>query len=77
MSDRAQSLIRQLGSDTTRQVHVVPAGCWQAARTSGEFTLVGCTVAPGFEFADFRFVADDPGREAVFDGPLSRYRSFL
>ncbi|HEX2092878.1 MAG TPA: cupin domain-containing protein [Longimicrobiaceae bacterium] len=34
-------------------VRVVPAGCWQAARPTGEFTLVGCTVGPGFEFEDF------------------------
>jgi predicted cupin superfamily sugar epimerase len=37
-----------------RPQHVVPAGTWQAARASGNrFTLCGCTVAPGFEFADF------------------------
>jgi predicted cupin superfamily sugar epimerase len=34
--------------------HVVAAGTWQAARPRGErFTLTGCTVAPGFESADF------------------------
>jgi len=32
---------------------VVPAGEWQAARSLGGYTLVGCTVAPGFEFAGF------------------------
>ena len=32
---------------------VVPAHAWQAAETLGEWTLVGCTVAPGFEFAGF------------------------
>jgi predicted cupin superfamily sugar epimerase len=32
---------------------VVPAGAWQAAQTLGAWTLVGCTVAPGFEFATF------------------------
>ena len=37
----------------TRPVHVVHAGDWQAARTSGAYTLVGCTVGPGFDFADF------------------------
>jgi uncharacterized protein len=41
-------------------VAIVPAGCWQGARTSGEYTLVGCTVAPGFEFADFRLLRDNP-----------------
>jgi predicted cupin superfamily sugar epimerase len=32
---------------------VVPAGVWQAAEPEGEAVLVGCTVAPGFDFADF------------------------
>lgn len=32
---------------------VVPAGCWFGAETDGAFSLVGCTVAPGFDFADF------------------------
>lgn len=32
---------------------VVPAGCWFGAETGGAFSLVGCTVAPGFDFADF------------------------
>jgi predicted cupin superfamily sugar epimerase len=31
----------------------VPAHTWQAAQSTGEWTLVGCTVAPGFEFAGF------------------------
>jgi len=32
---------------------VVPAGCWFGAETCGEFSLVGCTVSPGFDFRDF------------------------
>jgi uncharacterized protein len=32
---------------------IVPAQAWQAAETSGDWTLVGCTVAPGFDFAAF------------------------
>lgn len=44
----------------TRPVAVVPAGCWQAARPLGNYTLVGCTVAPGFEFGDFTLLADAP-----------------
>lgn len=40
---------------------VVPAGWWQSARSLGEWTLVGCTVAPGFQFAAFELAA--PGWE--------------
>ena len=32
---------------------IVPASAWQCAETTGDWTLVGCTVAPGFEFATF------------------------
>src|SRR5579863_9858044 len=32
---------------------IVPAHAWQAAESTGDWTLVGCTVAPGFEFAKF------------------------
>ena len=48
-----------LGADTRPQ-HVVPAHCWQHARTLGAFTLVGCSVGPGFDFADFTLIDDLP-----------------
>ncbi len=35
------------------QVYAVPPMVWQAASPLGDFALVGCTVAPGFSFADF------------------------
>jgi len=41
-------------------VHGVPAGFWQAARSLGDYTLVGCTVAPGFDFTDFELLGDRP-----------------
>jgi uncharacterized protein len=45
-----------LGNDLAageRPQGIVPAHAWQAAQTLGDWTLVGCTVAPGFEFAKF------------------------
>jgi predicted cupin superfamily sugar epimerase len=38
--------------------HVVGPNEWQAARSLGEYTLVGCTVAPGFEFAHFEIAPE-------------------
>jgi predicted cupin superfamily sugar epimerase len=32
---------------------IVPEHHWQAARTTGDWTLVGCTVSPGFQFSGF------------------------
>lgn len=42
-------------------VTVVPAHWWQAARPLGDYSLAGCTVAPGFEFGDFVFLRNDEG----------------
>jgi hypothetical protein len=45
-----------LGSDLAageRPQAVVPAHAWQAAESLGDWTLAGCTVAPGFEFSGF------------------------
>lgn len=47
---------RTLGDDLERGARpqaVVPAGAWQSAATQGAWTLVGCTVAPGFTFDGF------------------------
>lgn len=38
---------------------VVPAGWWQTATSLGAWTLVGCTVAPGFDFAGFELAPPD------------------
>ena len=38
---------------------VVPAGAWQAAESLGHWTLVGCTVAPAFDFAGFELAPPD------------------
>jgi predicted cupin superfamily sugar epimerase len=40
---------------------VVPAGCWFGATVDHpeNFALVGCTVAPGFDFADFEMAERD------------------
>ena len=51
-----------------RAVQIVPGGWWQAARPQGAYSLLGCTVAPGFDFADFSFLRDEPtALEALHD----------
>jgi uncharacterized protein len=62
--------ITQLGSDIAKgQVfqYVVPANCWFASRpaASAVYSFVGCTVAPGFDFADFE-LADATVLSAAF-----------
>lgn len=45
-----------LGADLLKSEQpqaVVPAHAWQSAEATGDWTLVGCSVAPGFEFSKF------------------------
>lgn len=54
--DAGPAVDHRLGPDLfhneTPQI-IVPAHHWQAARTTGNWTLVGCTVSPGFQFDGF------------------------
>jgi predicted cupin superfamily sugar epimerase len=52
----------KLGPDLAageRPQAAVPAHSWQAAESQGDWTLVGCTVAPGFDFAGFELAPPD------------------
>ena len=56
-----------LGNDLTKQQRpqiAIPAHAWQSAKPLGAFTLVGCTVAPAFEFKAFEMAPPDwaPGQ---------------
>ena len=51
----------KLGPDIAmgeRPQGIVPARHWQAAESLGDWTLVGCTVGPGFDFAKFEMAAN-------------------
>jgi predicted cupin superfamily sugar epimerase len=56
--------------------HVVPAGMWQAAQPIDDTVLVGCSVAPGFEFSDFQLMAADSAdakRLVALSPEMARY----
>jgi predicted cupin superfamily sugar epimerase len=72
----ARHVLGPIASDST-PVAVIPAGAWQAARSLGPWTLVGCTVGPGFEFADFQLVAALPAHTDHFQGDLARRADLL
>ena len=64
VADKAGRRDLRLGIDLAageRPQGVVPAHAWQQAQSLGAWTLVGCTVAPGFEFAGFEMAP--PGFE--------------
>ena len=57
--DRVARVILGPAAAAQRPSYAVPAHWWQAARPLGGHALAGCTVAPGFDFADFSFLRDD------------------
>jgi predicted cupin superfamily sugar epimerase len=62
MAENSDIRRMKLGPDIAlgeRPLGVVPAGHWQAAESLGEWTLAGCTVAPGFEFSGFEMAPKD------------------
>lgn len=64
--DTVREVMLSSGAPGAEPVAVVPSGCWQTARSLGAFSLVGCTVGPGFDFADFEMPGDDaPERERL------------
>ncbi len=54
---RTETLGSALESGHRPQV-IVPTNAWQSARSLGDWTLVGCTVSPGFEFSGFEMAPD-------------------
>lgn len=59
--DGRDTVAHRLGTDFTageRPQLVVPAGWWQTAESLGPWTLVGCTVAPGFLFEQFELAPE-------------------
>ena len=51
---------------------VIPRGTWQGMRTLGEWTLLGCTVSPGFEYADY-----ESGRRRELVGRYPEFRELI
>ena len=69
MDEAAETLVRHRLAPVSGigdgPVYTIPARHWQAARTVTTYALVGCTVGPGFEFSDYRLLADDAARSAA------------
>ena len=66
-----------IGSGCSDYVSIVEGGVYQAAETTGVYSLVGCSVAPGFEFEDFSFLRDDLKSKQKFLKEFPGYRKFV
>jgi len=61
-TDSGPATDHTLGPDVLAGEHpqiIVPTDHWQSARSTGDYTLVSCTVSPGFDFAGFHLAAPD------------------
>ena len=60
-----------LSAENNQFCYVVPAHTWQAAEPVSDEVLVGCTVAPGFDFADFTLMdpVSEDGKRLVSTAP--------
>ena len=58
--DAVNTIVIGSNAEGRTPLHVIKADWWQAARTTGSYTLVACTVAPGFDYADFAMLRDHP-----------------
>ena len=59
--DNGNKELRRLRIDSNNPIEIIPSGNWQAASSSGVFTLVSCCVGPGFDFSDFEMLRNlDP-----------------
>jgi predicted cupin superfamily sugar epimerase len=64
-------------AESGEQVAVIPAGSWQATHCLGEYVLVGCTVSPGYENQDFRWVREIADHGQHFSGDMTGLKVFL
>ena len=67
----------QLLGTETAYVGIVEGGLFQGAESTGDYSLVGCTVAPGFEFEDFSFLKEFPAALKNLERNAPAYRRFI
>jgi len=66
-----------IGSGCSDYASIVEGGVYQAAESTGDYSLVGCSVAPGFEFVDFSFLRDDGETKEKLLKKFPGYRRFI
>lgn len=61
-TDKGPASVLSIGPDLQageRPQGIVPKGWWQSAETTGDWTLVGCTVSPAFQFEGFELAPQE------------------
>ncbi len=66
-----------IGPGCSDYASIVEGGVYQAAESTGVYSLVGCSVAPGFEFEDFSFLRDEVEAKEKLLRKFPDYQKFL
>ena len=66
-----------IGSGCSDYVSIVEGGIYQAAESTGDYSLVGCSVAPGFDFEDFSLIRDETEPKEKFLEKFPGYLKFI
>jgi predicted cupin superfamily sugar epimerase len=66
-----------IGSGCRDYASIVEGGIYQAAESTGDYSLVGCSVAPGFDFEDFFLLRDDLESKEDFLEIFPGYGKFI
>ena len=66
-----------IGSGCSDYVSIVEGGIYQAAESTGVYSLVGCCVAPGFDFKDFSLLRDETEPKEKFLKKFPGYLKFI
>jgi hypothetical protein len=66
-----------IGQENNEYVRVIKGGVFQAAESTGEYSLVGCSVAPGFDFKDFSFLDSEPEMIKYLNQEFSEYKRLI
>ncbi len=75
--DGAKVSEETIGPGCDSYVSVVNGGVYQAAESTGAYSLLGCTVAPGFDFDDFSFLSDKQGAVKQLSETHPDYQRFI
>jgi predicted cupin superfamily sugar epimerase len=65
--ERVEEAVLSVPSVGRQPVAVVPAGYWQAAKSRGAYSLVSCSVGPGFAFEDFELLRNNVQKQRHFE----------
>ncbi len=69
--------LKKIVLSSKNRTYIVPGNFWQAARPLGKYSLIGCTVSPGFEFSMFEILSHFPEKKLLFKKKVKGISKFI